>query len=89
MENFNQPLVQFLSRPELAIPFFIWIAFWKGLALWKAARKKQVAWFVILLIVNSLGLLEIAYIFYLNRWDLYSGQLLAFLEKKFKSLKKS
>ncbi len=89
MENLSQTLNQLLFRPEFALPFFVWLGFWKGLALWKAARKKHLSWFVILLLVNSLGLLEIAYVFYLYRFDLYSTQLLAFLEKKFKTLKKS
>jgi len=35
---------------------------WKGFALWRAARAGQSAWFVALLIVNSAGLLEIAYL---------------------------
>jgi len=44
---------------------------------------------IILLLVNTLGLLEIAYIFYLNRWDIDKGRLLKFLEKKFARSKKS
>lgn len=88
MENFNQQLVQFISRPEMAIPFLAWTIFWKGLALWKAAGKRHLVWFIVLLLVNTLGLLEIAYVFYLNRWDIGSGKLLVFLEKKFRPLKK-
>lgn len=88
MGNFNQQIGQLLLIPIVAILFLIWVVFWKGLALWKAARKRQLVWFVILLVVNTLGLLEVAYIFYLNRWDMGSGKLLAFWEKKFKPLKK-
>lgn len=40
-----------------------WSLVWKGIALWKAARNSDKTWFVILLIVNTLGLLEILYIF--------------------------
>jgi hypothetical protein len=82
MENFNQLLVQFVSRPGTAVLFLVWTLSWKGSALWKAAGKKQVTWFIVLLLVNTLGLLEIAYVFYLCRWDLGSGKLLAFWEKK-------
>lgn len=89
MEKFNQQITQFIFRPGVAIPFLAWATFWKGLALWKAARKRHLVWFVVLLVVNSLGLLEIAYIFYLSRWGIGSGKLLAFLEKKLKPLKKS
>jgi len=41
----------------------VWSLIWKGLALWKAARKNSVIWFVILLVVNTMGILEILYIF--------------------------
>ncbi len=41
----------------------IWSAIWKGIALWKSARKGSVVWFVILFLVNTLGILEILYIF--------------------------
>jgi len=41
----------------------IWSIPWKAVALWKSARANQLWWFVILLIVNTVGLLEILYIF--------------------------
>lgn len=41
----------------------IWSLIWKGIALWKAARNSHTAWFVIMLIVNTAGILEIIYIF--------------------------
>ena len=41
----------------------VWTIPWKGVALWKAARNRSVAWFVILLIINTLGILDIIYIF--------------------------
>jgi len=46
------------------IPIFIlWVLFWKGWALWLAARRGEKVWFGALLIINTLGLLEIIYIF--------------------------
>lgn len=41
----------------------LWSLFWKGLALWHSGRKGQPWWFVILLIVNTVGILEIIYLF--------------------------
>ncbi len=41
----------------------IWSGFWKLLALWKAARKGSVPWFIVLGIVNTIGILEILYVF--------------------------
>lgn len=72
-----------LFNPGLILPLVIWGIFWKSWALWKAAGKRQLVWFIILMIFNTLGILEIAYIFYLHRWDIDKGKLLAFLEKKF------
>jgi hypothetical protein len=41
----------------------VWTLIWKGLSLWKSARKGHSIWFVILLVFNSLGILEILYYF--------------------------
>ncbi len=45
----------------------LWTLPWKGVALWKAARLSHKRWFVILLVVNTLALLEIFYIFFVAR----------------------
>jgi len=45
----------------------LWALVWKGFALWKSASKKSSLWFIILLIVNTLGLLEILYIFIFSK----------------------
>ena len=44
----------------------IWDIVWKGLALWKAAKNNHVAWFVCIIIFNTVGILPIIYIL-LNR----------------------
>ena len=41
----------------------LWSLFWKGLALWHAARRGQVPWFAVLLVLNTAGLFEIVYLF--------------------------
>ena len=41
----------------------LWSIFWKGLALWHSGRRGQVWWFVILIVVNTVGILEIIYLF--------------------------
>ena len=42
---------------------FIWSIFWKGLALWKAAKYDQRNWFIVILVLNVIGILEIVYLF--------------------------
>jgi hypothetical protein len=41
----------------------IWSLFWKGLALWHSGRRGQHWWFIVMLIVNTIGILEIIYLF--------------------------
>ena len=41
----------------------LWTLPWKGVALWKAAQRGEKKWFIALLIVNTLAILEIYYIF--------------------------
>lgn len=40
----------------------VWDLVWRGLALWKAAKKRQKWWFVALLVLNTVGILPIAYL---------------------------
>jgi uncharacterized membrane protein YdcZ (DUF606 family) len=49
------------------VVLIIWSLFWKGLALWHSARREQPWWFVLLLIVNTAGILEIIYIFFVAK----------------------
>lgn len=53
--------------PFIFSVLLIWSFIWKGMALWLAARKSHKAWFVILLIVNTLGILEILYIYIFSK----------------------
>jgi hypothetical protein len=55
--------------PVLLILIVIWTVIWKGLALWKSARLGNKGWFVVLLIVNTLGLLEILYLFIFSEME--------------------
>ncbi len=40
-----------------------WEIFWKGLALWHSGRRGQATWFIVLIIVNTVGILPIIYLF--------------------------
>jgi methionyl-tRNA synthetase len=45
----------------------VWSMAWKGVALWRAGRNAHLGWFIVLFIVNTLGILEIIYIFAFSR----------------------
>lgn len=48
----------------LLILALLWTVILKGFALWHAARSGQKAWFIAILIVNTLGILEVVYLLF-------------------------
>jgi|TARA_Y100000310_G_scaffold342803_1_gene447524 hypothetical protein len=56
--TFGLPLVVLIS---------IWTLVWKGWALWLAARRAEKWWFIALLVLNTLAILEIVYIFFIAK----------------------
>ncbi len=57
----------FLLNPIVIILILLWTVPWKGFALWRAARNNHRWWFGVLLVVNTLAILEILYIFVFSR----------------------
>lgn len=51
----------------LLVLLILWSLPWKGIALWKSAQLSHKKWFVALLIVNTFGLLEIYYIYFVAK----------------------
>jgi len=45
----------------------IWSLYWKGRALWRAAKLGHLKWFIVLLILNTIGILEILYIYIFSK----------------------
>jgi hypothetical protein len=62
-----EQISNFLQTPLGLGIFTLWTLPWKGAALWKAATNKKKAWFVALLILNTLAILEILYIFVFSK----------------------
>ncbi len=63
----EQAILNIISNPLFLPLFLIWTIPWKGYALWKSARNGQRNWFIALLVVNTLAILEITYIFYFSK----------------------
>ncbi|KKT45784.1 MAG: hypothetical protein UW35_C0032G0004 [Candidatus Collierbacteria bacterium GW2011_GWF2_44_15] len=59
-------MINFTSSSLLRSPFLYMVVIadlvLRGIALYKSARKGQTAWFVALLIINSMGILPIIYL---------------------------
>ncbi len=41
----------------------LWALVWKGLALWRASKQAQRNWFIVLLVLNTVGILDLIYLF--------------------------
>ncbi len=61
-------IFDFVNQNPLVFALIIlWALIWKGFALWKAARLSHKWWFAIILVANTLGILEIIYLFIVAR----------------------
>ncbi|OGJ12186.1 hypothetical protein A3K62_02670 [Candidatus Pacearchaeota archaeon RBG_16_35_8] len=45
----------------------IWDLVWKGIGLWKSGRNNQLAWFVCIIIFNTIGILPIIYLAFFQK----------------------
>ena len=52
-----------LEMGILLVLLIVWTFAWKVLALWHSARSGQKVWFIVFLLVNTVGILEIIYLF--------------------------
>ncbi len=89
MNLFQRPGLQL--NPQLSIlvaVLAVWALFWKGLALWRASKSNQVYWFIALLILNTVGILEIIYLFGFAKDKLNLKEFPRFIQSSFKTSKK-
>ena len=45
----------------------LWTLPWKGIALWRAVKNGHMKWFIAILLLNTLAILNIFYIFYFSK----------------------
>ncbi|MBI2596638.1 hypothetical protein HYW41_00565 [Candidatus Daviesbacteria bacterium] len=51
--------------PDLGAGIFIlilWEVFWKGIALWKSAKRGDLLWFIAIFLINLFGFIPIFYL---------------------------
>ena len=59
-------LIGFLSQNwHFFVLMALWALPWRGVALWQAAKRSNKWWFIIMLISNTVGILEIFYLFFI------------------------
>jgi len=64
--------------PILIYLVFLWSIVWKGFALWRGAKYGQRNWFIAILVLNTVGVLEIVYLFYFCKNKLTIGSIKSF-----------
>lgn len=80
-ENIFGSLVPSGSQPSdwyLPVVFFMvtaWSILWKGIALWHSARNSQKWWFIVLMVVNTLGVAELIYLFFFMAKDPWKNKI--------------
>ena len=47
----------------LVVILAIWTIPWKGYALWLASKRNEKIWFIVMLLINTISILEIVYVF--------------------------
>lgn len=70
MEKFIQDAISNYINPNspqglsILLVLLIWSMVLKAAGLWKSARNNERFWFIAILLLNSVGILEIAYLFF-------------------------
>lgn len=79
---------QFLIQNQwIVLLTILWVIPWKGVALWKAAKNNHKWWFIALLVISTLGILEILYIFVFGKKKLIGAKLRSMERKIFQKQK--
>ena len=50
----------------LFIVLIVWTSIWKGIALWRAGRNKDIVWFVFMFVLNTAGILPLVYVLFFS-----------------------
>ena len=61
--------------PLLQYVLLVWSIAWKGVALWNTSKNNQKNWFIAILVINTLGILEIIYLFRFAKKKMTLGDL--------------
>jgi len=62
MENF------LVAHMWIIVVIIIWSIPWKAAALWRSARRGHLGWFLVLIVLNTLAILDILYLFVFSEW---------------------
>lgn len=69
---FGMGLIGLFLVPFMLL-FVVWTLYWKYRALWYAAKHDDKWWFIALLVINTVGILEILYLYVFSKKAGMSG----------------
>lgn len=55
------------ENPIILLAIVAWTVPWNAVALWRAARRGELWWFVIMFLTDALAIVEIIYIFFFSK----------------------
>lgn len=76
-----------LEQSILLYALSLWSIIWKGLALWRAAKYSQRNWFIVLLVLNTVGILDIIFLFRFAKKRMTFGEIKEWFGNTFSSKK--
>ena len=67
--NYGTVTTTYMEPTEkiIIVGLIIWSLAWKGVAMWKAAHRDEKKWFIALFVINTIGILEILYLYVFSR----------------------
>jgi len=74
------------QMPNLGAGIFLvilWETFWKGIGLWKSARRGDTIWFIAIFLINLFGILPIFYLWRTKQLNGVAADFRNFFESKF------
>lgn len=61
----------------------LWSVVWKGVALWRAVKQGQRNWFIVMLVLNTIGILELVYLFRFSKKRMTIAELKHWFQQTF------
>lgn len=52
----------------------VWTLIWKGIALWRSSKNEDKYWFIAMLVLNTVGILEIIYILFFGKKEVENNE---------------
>lgn len=80
MFNFTPP-----TLPGIAVLILVlWEAFWKGIGLWKSAKRGDLVWFIAIFVINFFGIVPIIYLWRTKQLNGVGTDVQHFFKSRFK-----